>query len=79
MSKKIIAGLGVVAGLAVALAPVATFAMDVSDQHTDQLVLTVLPSWYMQKADNPKIAGLCPMIGQKQKKVPSTRRYMTLW
>ena len=44
MSKKIIAGLGVVAGLAVALAPVATFAMDVSDQHTDQLVLTVLPS-----------------------------------
>ena len=46
MSKKIIAGLGVVAGLAVALAPVATFADPVpaSDQHTDELVVTVLPS-----------------------------------
>ena len=44
MSKKIIAGLGVVAGLAVALAPVATFAVDASDTHTDKLILTVLPS-----------------------------------
>ena len=44
MSKKLIAGLGVVAGLAVAMAPVATFAVDASDQHTDELVVTVLPS-----------------------------------
>ncbi|MBQ3275025.1 hypothetical protein IJH46_01225 [Candidatus Saccharibacteria bacterium] len=46
MSKKLIAGLGVVAGLAVAMAPVATFADTVnpSDQHTDELVVTVLPS-----------------------------------
>ena len=45
MSKKLIAGAGVVASLAVALAPLATYAtMSASDQHTDQLVLTVLPS-----------------------------------
>ena len=49
MSKKIIAGLGVVAGLAVALAPVATFATVAdatwdSDQHTDTLNVTVLPT-----------------------------------
>ena len=44
MSKKLIAGLGVVAGLAVAMAPVATFAVDASDTHTDKLILTVLPS-----------------------------------
>ncbi len=46
MSKKLIAGAGVVASFAVALAPLATFADTVSpsDQHTDQLVLTVLPS-----------------------------------
>ena len=47
MSKKLIAGAGVVASFAVALAPLATFATvssDASDQHTDQLVLTVLPS-----------------------------------
>lgn len=46
MSKKLIAGAGVVASFAIALAPLATFATDgvVSDQHTDKLVLTVLPS-----------------------------------
>ncbi len=46
MSKKLIAGAGVVASLAVALAPLATFADTVnpSDQHTDELVVTVLPS-----------------------------------
>ena len=47
MSKKLIAGAGVVASLAVALAPLATFATrseDVSDQHNDELVVTVLPS-----------------------------------
>jgi len=47
MSKKLIAGAGVVASFAVALAPLATFATQASnpsDVHTDQLVLTVLPS-----------------------------------
>ncbi len=47
MSKKLIAGAGVVASLAVALAPLATFADiadDESDQHTDELVITVPPS-----------------------------------
>ena len=46
MSKKLIAGAGVVASFAVALAPLATFADTVtpSDQHTDELVVTVLPS-----------------------------------
>ena len=48
MSKKLIAGAGVVASFAIALAPLATFAESVngtvSDQHTDKLVLTVLPS-----------------------------------
>ena len=44
MSKKIIAGLGLVAGLAVALAPVATFATvrdTASDTHTDTLKVNV--------------------------------------
>ncbi len=43
MSKKLIAGLGVVAGLAVAMAPVATFATLGAeiDKHTDELVITV--------------------------------------
>ena len=41
MSKKIIAGLGVVAGLAVALAPVATFADDNVTSHTDAFRITV--------------------------------------
>ena len=49
MSKKIIAGLGVVAGLAVALTPAVTFATstihaNASDSHTDELVITVNPS-----------------------------------
>ncbi|MBQ6130124.1 hypothetical protein IJI72_00265 [Candidatus Saccharibacteria bacterium] len=44
MSKKLIAGAGVVASFAVALAPLATFAVDASDTHTDKLILTVLPS-----------------------------------
>ncbi|MBQ3294412.1 hypothetical protein IJG98_01620 [Candidatus Saccharibacteria bacterium] len=46
MSKKLIAGAGVVASFAIALAPLATFADTVnpSDQHTDKLILTVLPS-----------------------------------
>ena len=45
MSKKIIAGAGVLAGLAVALAPVATFATitrtTTSDEHTDGFAITV--------------------------------------
>lgn len=44
MSKKLIAGAGVVASLAVALAPLATFAtkaQNASDEHTDKLVVTV--------------------------------------
>ncbi|MBQ1528030.1 hypothetical protein IIZ77_00075 [Candidatus Saccharibacteria bacterium] len=44
MSKKLIAGAGVVASLAVALAPLATFATraeNASDEHTDQLIVTV--------------------------------------
>ena len=47
MSKKLIASLGVVAGLGVALAPIATFATDAeynSDIHTDKLNVTVLPT-----------------------------------
>ena len=46
MSKRIIAGLGVVAGLAVALAPVSTFAAhgNEADKHTDRLTVTVTPS-----------------------------------
>ena len=47
MSKKLIAGAGVVASFAVALAPLATFATQAgtpSDTHADELVLTVLPS-----------------------------------
>ena len=48
MSKKLIAGAGVVASLAVALAPLATFATisrtAESDKHTDTLNITVAPS-----------------------------------
>ncbi|MBQ6396065.1 hypothetical protein IJH89_00585 [Candidatus Saccharibacteria bacterium] len=47
MSKKLIASAGVVASLAVALAPLATFATQAStasDTHTDELVVNVLPS-----------------------------------
>lgn len=64
MSKKLIAGAGVVAGLAVALAPVATFATvstDVSDQHADELVVTVLPSCTFgstKKSTSPYPSGI---------------------
>ena len=47
MSKKLIAGAGVVASLAVALAPLASYATiagSASDSHTDELVITVNPS-----------------------------------
>lgn len=47
MNKKLIAGFGAVSSLAVALAPVATFAAvdeHYSDAHTDELVVTVSPS-----------------------------------
>lgn len=47
MSKKLIAGAGVVASFAIALAPLATFATPAtvtSDEHTDQLDITVLPT-----------------------------------
>ena len=47
MSKKLIAGAGVAAAFAVALAPLATFAADAtynSDIHTDELNVTVLPT-----------------------------------
>lgn len=40
MSKKLIAGAGVVASFAIALAPLATFA-EASDTHTDELVINV--------------------------------------
>lgn len=44
-SSRILAAAGAVAGLGLAAAPLNVFAtMDVSDQHTDELVLTVLPS-----------------------------------
>lgn len=41
MSKKLIAGAGVVASLAVALAPLATFAADGTLSQTDTVVLTI--------------------------------------
>lgn len=41
MSKKLIAGAGVVASFAIALAPLATFADTASDTHTDELVINV--------------------------------------
>ncbi len=48
MSKKLIAGAGVVASFAIALAPLATFATitrtNESDKHTDTLNITVAPS-----------------------------------
>ena len=48
MSKKLIAGAGVVASFAIALAPIATFATitrsNESDKHTDTLNITVAPS-----------------------------------
>ena len=66
MSKRIIAGLGVVAGLAVALAPVATFATDTeSDQHTDTLNITVLPSCTFGSATLPldPVSGISHTAG----------------
>lgn len=46
MSKKLIAGTGVVASFAIALAPLATFATlgNEADQHTDRHTVTVTPS-----------------------------------
>ncbi len=49
MSKKLIAGAGVVASLAVALAPLATFAASTingftSDEHNDELNITINPA-----------------------------------
>lgn len=59
--KKLIAGAGVVASFAVALAPLATFAVDASDSHTDELVVTVLPSCTFgsaSKDDTPYPSGI---------------------
>ncbi len=62
MSKKLIAGAGVVASLAVALAPLATFAADAtynSDEHTDTLNVTVLPTCAFGAANaNPVVTGV---------------------
>ena len=63
MSKKLIAGAGVVASFAIALAPLATFAdpMPASDQHADELVVTVLPSCTFgsaKKATSPYPGGI---------------------
>ena len=47
MSKKLIAGAGVVASFAIALAPLATFAAEnnyTSDEHTDHFEITVKPT-----------------------------------
>ena len=60
--KKAIASLGVVAGLAVVLAPVATFAADAtynSDEHTDTLNVTVLPTCAFGAANaDPVVTGV---------------------
>ena len=61
MSKKLIAGAGVVASFAVALAPLATFAADAtwnSDQHTDTLNVTVLPTCAFGAATATPIDGI---------------------
>lgn len=64
MSKKLIAGAGVVASLAVALAPMATFATVAdatwnSDQHTDTLNVTVLPTCaFGAAAATPAVVGI---------------------
>lgn len=59
MSKKLIAGAGVVASLAVALAPLATFATigSSADSHTDELVVTVPVTCAFGNAAN-NIAGV---------------------
>jgi len=64
MSKKLIAGAGVVASFAIALAPLATFAdqaTNASDQHADELVVTVLPSCTFgsaSKSTDPYAGGI---------------------
>lgn len=63
MSKKLIAGAGVVASLAVALAPLATFATvdDAtwnSDQHTDTWNVTVLPTCAFGAASATPVRGV---------------------
>ena len=61
MSKKLIAGAGVVASFAVALAPLATFAADAtwnSDEHTDTLSVTVLPTCAFGAATATPITGV---------------------
>ena len=61
MSKKLIAGAGVVASLAVALAPLATFAADAeynSDIHTDTLNVTVLPTYAFGAAAATPVVGV---------------------
>ncbi|MBQ3430892.1 hypothetical protein IJG20_02205 [Candidatus Saccharibacteria bacterium] len=63
MSKKLIAGAGVVASLAVALAPMASFAAVAdatwnSDQHTDTLNVTVLPTCAFGAASATPVVGV---------------------
>ncbi|MBR2587330.1 hypothetical protein IKE71_03095 [Candidatus Saccharibacteria bacterium] len=62
MSKKLIAGAGIVASLAVALAPLATFAADAaynSDVHTDTLNVNVLPTCAFGAANaTPVVTGV---------------------
>ena len=64
MSKKLIAGAGVVASFAIALAPLATFAEVgragwTSDQHTDRFLITVEPACAFGSANTDlTIAGV---------------------
>jgi len=61
MSKKLIAGAGVVASFAIALAPLATFAADAdwnSDQHTDTWNVTVLPTCAFGAASATPVRGV---------------------
>ncbi len=63
MSKKLIAGAGVVASLAVALAPLATFATVAdadwdSDKHTDTWNVTVLPTCAFGAASATPVRGV---------------------
>lgn len=63
MSKKLFAGVGVVASMAVALAPMATFAATAdagwnSDIHTDTLNVTVLPTCAFGAAAATPVVGV---------------------
>ena len=68
-SSRILAAAGAVAGLGLAAAPLNVFAVDASDQHTDQLVVTVLPSCtfgFAGRADAPFPSGIEHEIASEQ-------------